>query len=77
MKLVKIGNRYINPDKISVVYRRTLFCGNRSVGEHTVVIVGGTKDEYASTTEDIESVVARIEKAVRVMAREINSIEET
>lgn len=59
MKLIKIGNRYINPEKASVVYRRITVIGNREI-QNTIVIVGGGDEEYAMTGEDIEFVVEKI-----------------
>ena len=59
MKLIKIGNRYINPEKVSVVYEYINHCGNEET-RSTVVVVGDSEEAYAMTGEDIESVVNKI-----------------
>ena len=59
MKLIKIGNRYINPEKVSVVYEYITYCGDKQIRE-TVVAVGAGQEAYAITREDIESVVKKI-----------------
>lgn len=59
VKLIKIGNRYINPEKISVVYEHVTDFGNGST-RSTIVVVGSAPEEYAMTEEDIETVVKKI-----------------
>lgn len=59
MKLIKIGNRYINPEKISVVYEYGTNFGNGSA-RSTIVVVGSDPEEYAMTEEDIDTVVKKI-----------------
>lgn len=59
MKLIKIGNRYINPEKVSVVYEYITYRENTEMRD-TMVIVGDREDAYAMTGEDIESVVKKL-----------------
>ncbi len=59
MKLIKIGNRYIDPEKVSVVYEYITYRENAEVRD-TMVIVGDREDAYAMTGEDIESVVKKL-----------------
>jgi len=56
MKLIKIGNRYINPEKVTVVYEFVNDFGDKS----TIVSVGRGEQEYAMTEDNIESVVKKI-----------------
>ena len=59
MKLIKIGKRYINPEKVSIVYEHITNFGGKET-RSTVVVVGDNDEEYAMTDEDIESVVNKI-----------------
>lgn len=59
MKLIKIGNRYIDPEKVSVVYEYVTNFGNGETRD-TIVVVGSSQEEYAMTGEDIETVVKKI-----------------
>lgn len=59
MKLIKIGNRYINPEKVSIVYEHFTHFGDKEI-RSTMIVVGGREDAYAMTGEDIESVVKKL-----------------